>query len=113
MQNKSELIKQLETLPAFIALKKGLEQNLRSGNFYVDNFMPESNGFYDNKGDDGRQVVTHFHLSEDEREEQAVDELLADNGDYFDEFVHDDNIRNDVTEFMRSILKELRKCNAC
>ncbi len=27
MQNTSELIKQLETLPAFSALMKGLEQN--------------------------------------------------------------------------------------
>lgn len=108
MQNTSELIKQLETLPAFAALKKGLEQNLKSGNFYVDNFIPEA---VSEEKIDGVKLI--YSRSDEAREEIAKDELLADNGDYFDEFIHDDNIRNDVTELMRAIIKECRKCAIC
>lgn len=109
MQNTSELIKQLETLPAFAALKKSLEQNLNAENFYVGNFMEEAE--QGERDEDGK--LHRFTVSENKREEKAIDELLDNQGDYFDEFVHDDNIRNDVTEFMRVIFKELRKCNAC
>ncbi len=107
---KSELILQLESLPAFAGLKKGLEQNLRAGNFYVDSFMPESEGYYDEKDDNGKQVTYPYHLSQDQREDEAIDLLLDNQGDEFDEFIHDDNIRHDVTELMRAIIKEYRKC---
>lgn len=110
---QSELLTQLETLPAFAALKKGLEENLKAGNFYVDNFMSEKEGFYDEKDDDGKQIIRPFRLSEEQREEKAIDELLADNGDYFDEFIHDDYLRHDVTELIRAIIKECRKCAIC
>lgn len=108
MQNTSELIKQLETLPAFAALKKGLEQNLNADNWYVDHFMPEA---VSEEKIDGVKLI--YSRSDEAREEIAKDNLLADNGDYFDEFVHDDNIRNDVTELMRAIIKECRKCAVC
>lgn len=107
--SKSEHINQLETLPAFAALKKGLEQNLNSENWYVNHFMDDA--AQGERDEDGK--LHRFTVSEEKREEKAVDELLADNGNYFDEFVHDDNIRNDVTEFVRAIFKELRKCGVC
>lgn len=103
---QSELLKQLGTLPAFAALKKGLEQNLNAENFYVGNFMEDAE--QNERDEDGK--LHRFTVSEDEREEKAINELLDDNGDYFDEFVHDDHIRNDVTELIRAIIKECRKC---
>lgn len=106
MQNTSELIKQLDTLPAFAALKKGLEQNLNAENFYVANFMEDAE--QGERDEDGK--LHRFTVSEDEREEKAVDELLDDNSGYFEEFVHEDHVRNDVTEFIRAIIKESRKC---
>ena len=105
---KSLLIEQLETLPAFVALKKGLEQNLKAGNFYVDNFMPES---VSKEKIDGVNII--YSRSDEAREEIAKENLLNDNGDYFDEFVHDDNLRNDITELMRTIIKECRQCGIC
>lgn len=105
MQNTSELIKQLETLPAFIVFKKGLEQNLNADNWYVDHFMPDS---VSEEKIDGVKLI--YSRSDDAREEIAKENLINDKGDYFDEFVHDDNIRNDVTELMRVIIKECRKC---
>ncbi|MCX4348383.1 MAG: hypothetical protein OSJ76_01205 [Alphaproteobacteria bacterium] len=108
MQNTSELIKQLETLPAFSALMKGLEQNFKSGNFYVDHFLPES---ISKEKIDGVNLI--YSRSDEAREEIAKENLLNDNGDFFDEFIHDDHIRNDVTELMRAIIKECRKCSAC
>lgn len=105
---QSELLTQLETLPAFAALKKGLEENLKAGNFYVEHFLPEA---VSEEKIDGVKLI--YSRSDDAREEIAKDELLADNGDYFDEFIHDDYLRHDVTELMRAIIKELRKCNAC
>lgn len=103
---QSELIKQLETLPAFAALKKGLEDNLNSNNWYVEHFMDDAE--QGERDEDGK--LHRFTVSESKREQKAVEELLDDNGNYFDEFIHDDNIRNDVSEFMRVIFKELRKC---
>lgn len=106
---QSELLKQLETLPAFSALKKGLEQNLNAENFYVGNFMEDAEqGERDEDGKLHRYTVSH-----EKREDQAIDRLLDNQGDDFDEFIHDDHIRNDVTELMRAIIKECRKCRIC
>ncbi len=105
---KSLLIEQLETLPAFVALKKGLEQNFKSGNFYVDHFLPEA---ISKEKIDGVNLI--YSRSDEAREEIAKENLLNDNGDYFDEFVHDDNLRNDITELMRTIIKECRQCGIC
>lgn len=103
---QSELLKQLETLPAFAALKKGLTQNLNADNWYVDHFMEDAE--QGERDEDGK--LHRFTVSHEKREEKAIEELLSDSGDYFDEFIHDDHIRNDVTELMRAIIKECRKC---
>lgn len=106
---KSLLIEQLETLPAFVALKKGLEKNLSADNWYVNHFMADAE--QGERDEDGK--LHRYTIPQEKREEQAIDCLLDDNGDYFDEFVHDDNIRNDITELMRTIIKECRQCGIC
>lgn len=111
MDNLS-LIKNLEILPAFTAFRKGLSEKLNANNVYVRDFMPESNGYYDEKDDDGKQVILTFRFSEEEREGLGIEILLDDNSGEFDDFIHDE-LRNDVTELMRAIIKECRKCAVC
>lgn len=105
----SKLIEQLETLPSFLSLKSSILENLKSDNFYVAEFMQNKKGFYDDKDDDGKQKITTYFLSDYKREQQAISDLLDDNKGYFDEFVHDDEIRQDVTEFIRDLIKEILK----
>ena len=105
----SKLIEQLETLPSFLNLKSSILENLKSDNFYVAEFMPKSEVAYDDKDDNGKQGITTYFLSDYKREQQAINDLLDDNKGYFDEFVHDDEIRRDVTEFIRDLIKEILK----
>lgn len=113
MSNISALIQQLEAIPAFSGFKKSLKENLRTGNFYVDRCMPESEGYFDERNDDGRQAIQKFYLSETDQEEQAIDNLLDEKQGYFDEFIHGSDLSNDVTELIRAIIKECRKCKIC
>ena len=105
----SKLIEQLETLPSFLSLKSSILENLKSDNFYVAEFMPEAEVVYDDKDDNGKQKITTYFLSYYQREQQAISDLLNDNKGYFDEFVHDNEIRQDVTEFIRDLIKEILK----
>ena len=41
-------------------------------------------------------------------EEDGIDGLIWDNGDYFDEFVCEE-LRSDVVELVRALIKEIRK----
>lgn len=107
--NMSKLIEQLETLPSFLSLKSSILENLKSDNFYVAEFMPKSKVIYDDKDDNGKQKITTYFLSDYKREQQAISGLLDDNKGSFDEFVHDDEIRQDVTEFIRDLIKEILK----
>ena len=43
------------------------------------------------------------------KEQTAGSALLNDNSGYFSEFVHEDELREDVTEFIRFIFKELNR----
>lgn len=88
---KSELIRQLKTIPAFNALHRGFRKNFRSENFYFAHFMPETSD------------------SAVSKEQTAGSALLNDNSGYFSEFVHEDELREDVTEFIRFIFKELNR----
>ena len=98
MQNIS-----IDSFPCFQGLLKGLQENFNRNNFYVYRSMPEKlQSDYD-----GRGRGTIFELSEEAREKMAKENLLHDNGDWFDEFIHEDKLRGDVTEFMRDIAKFL------
>lgn len=113
MSNISALIQQLEAIPAFSGFKKSLKENLKPGNFYVDHCMPESEGYFDDRDDDGKQAIHKFCLSETDRGNQAIDNLLDEQQGYFDEFIHGSDLSNDITELMRAIIKECRKCKIC
>lgn len=102
------MLNTLRNLPQFNSLEKAIKEKLNINNIYVEHFAPEQSGYYDEKGDDGRQVCTPYSLSDSEVEQQAVENLLDDNTDWFDEFVHE-NLRSEVTELMRVLIKEIRK----
>lgn len=102
------MLKTLRNLPQFNSLEKAIKENLTINNTYVEHFSPEQHGYYDEKDDDGRQVCNRFSLSDDEVEQQAIDNLLDDNTDWFDEFVHE-TLRSEVTELVRALAKEIRK----
>lgn len=105
----SKLVEQLKTLPSFLSLKSSILENLKYNNFYVAEFMPKPEVVYDDKDDNGKQKITTCFLSYYKREQQAISDLLDDNKGYFDEFVHDSEIRQDVTEFIRDLIKEILK----
>lgn len=98
MQNIS-----IESFPSFQGLLKGLRENLNVQNFYVREFMPDV--VQSERDKDGRKMI--FELSDAAREKLAKEQLLDDNGSSFDEFIHEDKLRGDVTEFMRDIVKIL------
>lgn len=102
------LLEQLRTVPQFNSLEKAIQENLTINNSAVEHFAPEKDGYYDEKGDNGRQVVYPYSMSDAEVEREAVDELLEDNSGYFEDVVHED-LRSEVTEFVRFLIKELRK----
>lgn len=89
---QSNLLQQLEDIPAFCALKQGFHQNLNADNFYFSHFLPST------ASSDDASAVT-----------EAIQNLSNDQEGYFSEFVHEDRIREDVTEFIRFIFKELYK----
>ena len=93
----NKLIEQLETLPSFSGLKKAISEKLTINNFYVKNFEPSKTFTVEN---------AVYELSDDQVECGAIDALLSDNTGYFDEFVNEE-LRADVTEFIRSIIKEV------
>ena len=104
----SKLLEELRALPAFNNFEKAINDNLTLANGYVEHFAPEQKGYYDEKDDDGRQVCYPYKLSDFEVEQTAIDNLLDDNSDWFEEFVHE-TLRGDVTELVRVLIKELRK----
>lgn len=103
---KSELIKQLEFLPAFNTLSRSFRKNTTSDNFYIRHFM--DSGRVIAVSESGKAKIINKSL--EEREDEALDGLLNDNSGYFSEFIHNDNIAEDVTELMRVIFKEIVKC---
>ena len=107
---KSPLITQLQTIPEFTAFCKALQQNLQPDNCYVADNMPEADSHFEEWDENGRLICYPSHFSTDQRLEMAVEKLLDDHGDDFDEFVHCDGIRNAVTELVRVRTKECLKC---
>lgn len=101
----TKLLEQLRALPQFNSFEKAVKDKLTIENFYVENFAPEKGGVAYDKYDDR---YYNYTLSDDEIEEQAIDGLISDNGDYFDEFVHSE-LASEVTELVRVLIKEIRK----
>lgn len=103
----SKLLEQLRCLPQFNSFEAGVRKNLTLENAYVRDFAPEQDGFHDEKGDDGKQFCTPYHLSDSQVMDEAIDGLLNDNKGYFEEFVHECQLRDDVTELVRALIKEI------
>lgn len=102
------LLEQLKNIPQFNSLEKAVKEKLTINNTYVEHFAPEQCGYRDEKDDDGCQVVYPFYISDSDAEQQAIENLLDDNTDWFDEFVHE-ALRSEVTELVRVLIKEMRK----
>lgn len=104
----NSLIQQLGTLPTYQALKNSLLKKLNADNAYVQCFMPDSE--QGERDEDGR--LHRFTVSENKREEQAIEELLEDDKGDFEDFIFEEN-RSFVREFMRSVIQEMRRCGEC
>ena len=106
-----DFLKILSNFPAFLSLKKSWRENTGDNNIYIEHFWPEANGFYDEKDENGRQILMPFCPDEEESLMLAKSALLSDQSGWFDDFVHESNLRQDVTEFIRIILQEIEKCS--
>lgn len=97
---------QIKSIPAFISLYQAYKENFNTNNFYVQYFMPPAEQITQSESGKSKIIL----LDEDTRLRQAQEALLSDNSGYFSEFVHDDAIREDVTEVIRFIFKEFYQC---
>lgn len=106
MSKKSELLKQLETLPQFQALKKGIIENLRDGGDYLNGLYPDS--VQGERDIDGK--LRTWDISEDKQYEIALDEFFNS--------IPTEGLRNDlvhetlfyeVTDFVIALAKEILK----
>ena len=87
---KNQLIEILQTVPTFNALAKTFFK-IGTENYYVEHFLAANDNSLD-------------------YEYKAKKRLVDDNSGYFEEWIHDDILRHDVTEFMRAIFREVLKC---
>lgn len=106
----SKLLKELRTLPEFNAFEKAVNEKLTSENFYVKHFMPEVGEYWDEAGydEDGKREWQRCYTSQEQAEEDGIDGLIDDNGDYFDGLVCEE-LRSEVVELARALIKEIRK----
>ena len=105
----NKLLEELRAVPAFNAFEKAVNEKLTSDNFYVEHFMPEVGEYWDEGYDeDGNREWSRCYMSHSRAEEDGIDCLLEDNGDYFDEFVCEE-LRSDVVELVRALINEIRK----
>ena len=95
----NELLDRLEGIPAFTSLEQSFRKNFNPKNFYFAHFMPETQNF--------RYEKNRGIPEAGAGEQIAARMLLEDDSGYFSEFVHEDNLRTEVTEFIRFIFKEL------
>lgn len=102
------LLEQLRTIPQFNSLEKAIQEKLTIENSAVEHFAPEYEVYDDYKDDDGRIRCREYILSDSDVEDKGIEELLEDNTGYFEDVVHED-LRSEVTEFVRVLIKELRK----
>ena len=94
----------LKELPSFTKLEKGWAENSQYDNKYIEHFLPEKEGFSYIKDECPPQKYK-YRLSSEDQLVLAQEYLLCDNKGWFAEFIHDDDLREDVSEFMRDILR--------
>ncbi|MFV0627012.1 MAG: hypothetical protein ACK5N8_06670 [Alphaproteobacteria bacterium] len=99
-----EIIQQLRNIPAFISFEKGVKENLNINNSFVRDFKPEKKGMIFDR--DSNKYFP-YELSEEEVEDKAIEKLLSDNSGCFEDFIHEDKIRDDLTELARILIKEI------
>ena len=88
--------------PAVNSLKKAYKEYInKNNNPYLQHFMPEEEELLI---DEERKIV--IPLSKEDQHREAEMELLYDNDGWFDELVHYSPLREDVTEVIRTILKD-------
>lgn len=103
---KNDILEVLETMPEFVKLKAGLTKQLSENDFYVQECYPDRDCA--ERDEDGR--IHTYRMGDKRAYEFAVDELL--NGfhdDLRDEWVHEHEIRNDVTDFIVALAKQILK----
>lgn len=104
----SKLLEELRTLPAFNAFEKAVNEKLTSENSYVEHFMPEVGECWDEGYDeDGNREWNRCYISQEQAEENGIEGLIDDKGDYFDEFVCEE-LRDEVVELVRDLIKKMR-----
>ena len=106
----SKLLEELRALPAFNAFEKAVNEKLTPDNSYVEHFMPEVGEYWDEAGydEDGKREWQRCYTSQEQAEEEGIEGLLDDNGDYFSEFVFEE-MGNEVTELIRALINEIRR----
>ena len=106
MKKENEILKALELMPEFLNLKKGIEESVSEDDFYIQECYPEKEWVeYDESG-----KAHKCFMKDDQAYESALDEFLEGfRDDLRDEWVHDHKIRNDVTEFIIALAKQILK----
>ena len=104
----NKLLEQLKTIPAFNALEAAVKEKLTEDSAYVQDFMPETEGFCEEDDDFGNVSGHYYKMSDDESEEEGIEGLLSDNSGVFDEFVTE-VIRDEAVEMIRALIKEIMK----
>ena len=103
----NKLLEQLRTMPAFNKFEAAIEKNLDRNNFYVQDQMPETEGFWEEDDDDGKVSGWNYKISDDEAEQEGIDNLLEDK-EMFMEFLFED-LNDDVYELCKALVEEIRK----
>ena len=89
-------------------LKSAIRHKLTLDNGYVSHFSPEQDGYYEERDDFGNQKCYPFHKSDEDVKEEAIEGLVDDNSGWFDEFIHEE-LRDELTEFCRKLIKDMIK----
>lgn len=89
------------SFPAVSNLKKAYKEYINKRNPYIEHFKSDDE---DVIVDEEQNII--IPLSYDDKQREAEMELLYDNDGWFDELVHDSPLREDVTEVIRTILKD-------
>ena len=100
------LLDMLQMMPEYRVLEKELNEKLTLNNAYVEHFAPEAHQVEEVKEEHERRYF-HYLMTENEREEEGVENLVNDRDGWFDDFVHDE-LMSEVTEFMRGLICKMR-----
>jgi len=100
------LLDMLQMMPEYKVLEKELNEKLTLNNAYVEHFAPEAHQVEEVKEEHERRYF-HYLMTENEREEEGVENLVNDRDGWFSDFVHDE-IMSEVTEFIRGLICKMR-----